>query len=210
MKKKAIVFFRGYNRERKIESSKFEIIKKHYLEEHYDRIIFDTSEEGFRERLSDLEKTLANYSHVGVIGSSMGCLASLYMHFKYECKLVLINPSYFTEITLKDSLSPILKNEIIDFKREIELLRNGKGINLFLAEDDERLDHSKFIEHFDENIKLIIKTPTGGHQFTVFEEQFDRISNLLCDWSEVESYDMGEIWMDFDNDFCDDVVIIKK
>ena len=87
MKKKAIVCFRGYNRERKIESAKFEIIKYRYLEEHYDRIMFDSSEEGFHERLSELEQTLANYSHVAVIGSSMGCLASLYMHSNMDTKL---------------------------------------------------------------------------------------------------------------------------
>ena len=88
---KTIIYFAGYNGQNSI---KYKIINEFFDDIH--TVQFDQSID-FDSDIKILEEITSQSEKVYIVGSSMGCLGSLYLHFKYGFPVVLINPCYFPE-----------------------------------------------------------------------------------------------------------------
>ncbi len=169
---KRIIYFAGYKGHR---SNKFEIIKEYFTS--YECIQFDQTLD-FAKDIIQLEKLIVN-SETAIIASSMGCLSALYIHFKYRLPIVLINPSLFPDETLSDELTETEKSGIRNMRACLFEMKAGKEINLFIAEDDERVNHKRFIEQFADNIQFINRSPIGGHSYSIIKQKLKVMSLYL-------------------------------
>lgn len=186
--KSLLLYFAGYQGH---NSQKFQVVKDFFENDHCECRQFDQTLD-FEQDKSELLKIVAEGKNLAerkvyMIASSLGCLSALWLHFKHQFPLVLINPSFFPEETLKDSLSRQELENIKRFKKEIEDIRTGKEIYLFAAEDDERVDYRRFAEHFEPNILQTTISPDGGHAYTVLRKYIPFMHLLL--WRKEIGFD---------------------
>lgn len=163
--KTLILYLAGYNGH---NSQKFQVIKNFFENSCVECRQFDQTLDFELDKI-ELEKIVDGRT-VKLIASSLGCLSALWLHFKYRFEIVLINPSFFPEETLKDSLSDVEIENIRRFKKEIYEMRYGKYLRVFVAEDDERVDYKRFLDVFDSWIFKTTISPYGGHSFTAIRE----------------------------------------
>lgn len=156
-----LLYFAGFGGHK---SHKFQVVKDFFENDFVECRQFDQTSD-FEQDKAELEKIIDGRK-VYMIASSLGCLSALWLHFKHRYPLVLINPSFFPEETLRDCLSEREIENIKRFKKEIYEMRYGKQISVFVAEDDERLDYKRFLDVFDPWIFKTTISPDGGHSFT--------------------------------------------
>ncbi len=184
---KRIIYFAGFKGHR---SNKFEIIKEFFTTEC---VQFDQTLD-FAKDIIEIENLIENHQAY-IIASSMGCLTALYTHFKYNCPIVLINPSLFPDITLKEVLSDSEIESIRNIRACLLNKKTGKEINLYIAEDDERVNHDRFIEQFEENIRYINRSPIGGHSYTILPDKLHAI-NVSLFRAEIDFEDFCALYED--------------
>lgn len=185
---KRIIYFAGYKGHR---SNKFEIIKEYFTS--YECIQFDQTFD-FAKDIIQLEKLIVN-TETAIIASSMGCLTALYIHFKYRLPIALINPSLFPDETLSDELSETEKSGIRNIRACLIEMKTGKEINLFISEDDERVKHDRFLEHFAENIQYINRSPIGGHSYTILKQKL-KVMSLYLSHEKIDIEDLFAMFED--------------
>lgn len=189
---KRILYFAGYKGHR---SNKFEIIKEYFTS--YECIQFDQTLD-FAKDIIQLEKLIV-HSETAMIASSMGCLTAIYIHFKYRLPIVLINPSLFPDETLSDELSETEKSGIQNMRTCLIEMKTGKEINLFISEDDERVNHDRFIEHFADNIQYSDRSPIGGHSYSIIKQKLKLMSLYLSH----ERIDIEDLFAMFEDEMVE-------
>ena len=189
---KRIIYFAGYKGHR---SNKFEIIKEYFTS--YECIQFDQTLDFVRD-IIQLEKLIVN-SETAIIASSMGCLTALYMHFKYSLPIVLINPSLYPDETLKTEFTDSEIQTIKNIRACLISMKTRKEINLFIAEDDERVNHDRFFEQFKENIQFIDRSPIGGHSYSILKQKLKLMSLYLSR----EKMDIEDLFAMFENEMVE-------
>lgn len=177
MKEKIGVYFSGYNQNEK--SKKYEIFKKRFHNIKTIKIDFTTNLSDIYTKIEELNNSYDMY----MLGSSIGCLLGLYSYFKFDRPLTLINPSFFPEITLHNVLSKEEKETIKYLQDDIIHLQKDntptKSLILFLAKNDERINFDDFLHLFENKVRYINWTETGGHSFDIFEEKIEQIVTAL-------------------------------
>lgn len=173
--KKTVIYFAGYNG---YNSFKYKLLNKFFEDIH--TVQFNQSA-NFEADLKELEEIIAESEKVYLIGSSMGCLCSLYLHFKYGFPIVLINPCYFPEEVLEHELTQDEKVFINHVREQIKSVYKPeqKEINLFIASDDELLNPESFRKEWEKNIKYLDISSEGGHGYSIFISKIDKIAQCL-------------------------------
>ncbi len=171
-----VVYFHGFGGE---NSEKYTILRDYYAPKGIEVVKFDEAYDFDidEERFSDLLST-DGLTNVFIIGSSMGSLDTLYFALKHHLSCLVINPSYYPELTLKDTLS--LKQHIFvkRIKSEISKLDYDEAlINVFISEDDEVLDITQFVKTF-KNFLSLKYFKNKGHRFNNMTENLEEIEQI--------------------------------
>ena len=197
MKDNLIVYFRGYNWKETEHSTKYKTIKNVF--KYCDVLQFDITSMDIDVMEYALKRYSTMYNTFSFIGDSMGSILALYFQIVFqkfenkEVSLILINPSYYPEITLGDDLSPKIKRALLNCKKIINTNKNKLSINLFISLDDVRINYKVFKNEFNKQIKHLYKYKTGGHNFEGnFNEELFNIWNNIMFGQLMESDDVGE------------------
>jgi len=173
------IYFRGFNHKNEPTSNKYELLKKWQNSNCGKWIMVDQNLDNPQETIEEVESLISDYDKIFIIASSMGCLSALYFSFVKNSEIVLINPSFYPENTLKDSFTELELRNIAEMKDRVLAARNGKKINLLIAEDDELIDSKPFVDLFRDNIRFIDSSPIGGHTYSVLSDKLRMINNLM-------------------------------
>ncbi|MCK5853457.1 hypothetical protein KAH27_10555 [bacterium] len=173
------IYFRGFNHNNEPTSSKYELLKKWYDTDFVNWIMVDQNLDDPQKTIDEVESLISDYDKIFIVASSLGCLSALYFSFVKNSEIVLINPGFFPEDSIKDELSELELRNIAELRDRILKLRTGKKINLLISEDDELVDPKPFIDIFRDNIRFIDSSPVGGHSYSILGDKMRMISNLL-------------------------------
>jgi len=190
MKNYALLYFRGFHSRKCEHSAKYLKLKDYF--DDTDVFEIELNYDNENDYMSSIETLCKKYSRVGLVGDSLGAIPSLYLHSLTEYPLVLINPSYYPEITLKDDLSEEMKDEINFFKNKIEENKSKLFFRFEQAKDDERVDYARFYEHFKFNAELVNFHEKGGHKFDCIDD------DLLHLWNLYLFFEIDELFMLFE------------
>jgi predicted esterase YcpF (UPF0227 family) len=174
---KTIIYFSGYGGH---NSKKFQILKDYFKKCN---VIEFAQSYNFSIDTEKLKKIINQHSsNLFFISSSLGCIPGLYSAFLYNKDILLINPSFFPEETLKDCLKKSELNELMIFKdRIIDMLQTKEiktYIDLYLANDDERIskeNRENFKNIFQAYIKHIDESEVGGHAYDIIDKKLKNI-----------------------------------
>lgn len=187
MKNVTLVYIHGLNGH---NSDKAKQLKEHFKD--YDvinpqlELEPNTTIKQLEEILSSIYRDNKN-SSVYIVGSSLGGFYALYFANTYGYPVFLINPSLHPEISLFNKIPS-------EYIEQLKLLQNkidtskytNRFINAFLANDDELLNHSKFITTF-KNIHTLKSFDNVGHRFTRFDELvIPLIENIIIADSKID------------------------
>ena len=139
--------------------------------------------------IKTLEELIESYEDVTLIGSSLGGYYSIYLSNKYKIKAVLLNPSIYPTITLKNSRgdAPSFYDEssfrwsdmhldmLKTFQTKVE---QEKLIMLLVQKGDDLLDYKEAVNYLP-NSKMIVEDG-GSHSFDGIENKFEDITEFLC------------------------------
>ena len=215
MNTSVLLFFRGYPiKKPQGKTSKLVSLKKSYLETDFIEVFIDDMK---IEHLNHLSEKIKDYETVILMAESMGCLSAMYLKLLLNNKyirLIVLNPSYYPEETLKKALSTDEMNRTLQIKEKIEKrlapyldihfdkykIRGGSEKNnersldmyVFQCQDDDRVDCNRFNERWKEQICHVTQLETGGHIMSTFpaiEEQLQ----YICFGQYIEMEDFPEI-----------------
>lgn len=138
--------------------------------------------------IQTLEELIESYRDVTLIGSSLGGYYAMYLSNKYNIKAVLLNPSVYPFVTLKNyigSAPSFYDNSSFNWNQEhIDMLKNFKtdvkreeNIMLLVQKGDELLDYKEAVNYLP-NSKMIVEDG-GNHSFDKIEKQFEGIVDFL-------------------------------
>lgn len=191
------IYFAGFKHPNAIEDNskkqKYEIFKT-----LFDETIKIDYNDGPIEKLELLiEKYISENKKIYLLGFSIGSIKSLYLHFKYDIPILLINPSFFPEITLQAYLPQSEINYIINLKNNIlNMMQNNKtnsNFSVLLSKDDEVITYDKFLNIFNPYVKYVEWVENSGHSFIQFENRAEQI-RLLMIWDELTDMDVEEVF----------------
>ena len=113
------------------------------------------------------------------VGTSLGGFWAYYFSQLYDAKCVLVNPQISPSNSFKSKVSTIHKNyhtnepleitlnsinQFEKLEKDAKFLRNGKLINLFLAQDDDVIDYHTTLDLIP-YYNFCSITDTGGHRY---------------------------------------------
>ena len=139
--------------------------------------------------IKTLEELIESYGeNVQLIGSSMGGYFTIYLANKYKLNAVLLNPSIFPYITLKQTLgfAPNFYDESSFEWNENHLntlknydVQNSTQTNftLMVQKGDDLLDYKEAVNKFSE--ATLVVEEGGSHSFDSIETHFPKIENFL-------------------------------
>ncbi|PKL84504.1 MAG: hypothetical protein CVV22_12620 [Ignavibacteriae bacterium HGW-Ignavibacteriae-1] len=191
------IYFAGFKHPNAIEDNskkqKYEIFQS--LFEETIKVDYNDEPIGKLEKL--IEKYISENKKIYLLGFSIGSIKSLYLHFKYDIPILLINPSFFPEITLQAYLSQNEIDNIIDLKNNIKNLKHKNkpysNFSVLLSKDDEVITYDKFLNIFNTYIKYVEWFENSGHSFIQFENRAEQI-RLLMIWDELTDMDVEEVF----------------
>jgi len=113
------------------------------------------------------------------VGTSLGAFYANYFGHKYECPIVIVNPSGNPSETLKAKLGPNVNyatneefivslahlDKLSKMRDSVNELYLGTLVNLFMARDDEIIPFESMEKNFPYARKKVIMDD-GGHRFT--------------------------------------------
>ena len=108
-----------------------------------------------------------------LIGSSLVGWYALYLSAQYNIPIFVLNPSITPWKSLSGSVPDSFLEQWRIYSRETESKYSDALINAFLANDDERIDHTEFINRFS-GIRTLKRYDGIGHRFGLREDQMRR------------------------------------
>ena len=139
--------------------------------------------------IKTLEELIESYGrNVQLIGSSMGGYFSIYLANKYKLKAVLLNPSIFPYITLKQTLglAPNFYDESkfewnenhLDMLRKYDI-KDSMQFNfmLMVQKGDTVLDFQEAVDKFCK--ATLVVEEGGSHSFDDIQTHFPKIEKFL-------------------------------
>ena len=186
---KVISYFHGFKGE---HSSKAKQLQTQFPD--WEVIDFIQSYDMEKDEQKFLDILMRNdLESVFLISSSLGAIYCMYFALKYTNNCILINPSYFPEITLKSIIQEDYLDNLLNIKHEIEMFEyNEEYFNLFLANDDERIDFDFFIDKF-KDFNSIYRFDDKGHKFKKIKKDLPLIKEII-DKSSNKSKSLQEIY----------------
>lgn len=170
--RKRIIYFSGFQEH---QSELYDAFLNYFDCEvvHYSPLLdFDTDIKAIDELICSRE--------VYLISSGMGCLPAMYLHFKYGFPIVLINPSYYPEITHQFELTEQNQNIYISiFKSRIRKMKKECTLNLFQNMQVETVDPEVFSDEFFAYIKYMQISNENSNRYDSIINNLDYIRICL-------------------------------
>jgi len=170
------------------EGTKAKLFRE-YFKNHKENFIAPSLSYVPKLAIKTLQELIESYDEdVTLIGSSLGGFYTIYLSQKYHLKAVLLNPSIYPFITLKNYLgdSPNFYDES-SYKwqqKHIDMLHgyqtqtiNPKNYMLLVQKGDELLNPQDALEMFKD--ATVIAEDGGNHGFSNIEEHFEKIKEFL-------------------------------
>lgn len=176
-----ILYFHGYNGE---NSVKYEILKDYFAKEGVEvvKIIQTYDRRADADRVAKAMAQAKKKDWLGkffIVGSSLGCVYSMFYSLKLQIPCLLINPAYEVEERLKGRMEPEKLETMLEVLRRIDEMPYIPALfNVFLAEDDELLTFDKFLADF-RIFRTIKRFPDKGHGFKNFQENVEEVGYIM-------------------------------
>ena len=147
------------------------------------------------ELVTDIALRVRDFPLV-LVGTSLGGFWANYFAQKFDAPCVIVNPSTDPAFSLKSRVGQTVKNyatgvdiqvtqaDLELFKQlraDTEKIQNGALVNLFVAKDDDVIDHTVPLAVF-KHTKTTVVTEDGGHRFAAnWPLVIDCITQLIKD-----------------------------
>lgn len=180
-----IIYLHGYKGE---NSSKFEIMKE-FLSNY--EVVKPTQIEMSPLKTIDKVSSLIDNTdeRIFIVASSRGGIFGQYLSRNYDIPILLINPVFKPYNDFKKKLANDFKADEIEtifdelnqiHNKTLEMNYSADLTNIWLAKNDEVLNHDDLIAHYD---KSCIEFFNTDHRFSIFTDKLEDLRKVIEKYS---------------------------